>query len=37
MIKLGRISTRTKGPVVIGFAEDIARTIPGNKYPLHQS
>lgn len=34
MIKLGRVSSRTKGPVVIGFAEDILRLIPGSNYPL---
>lgn len=34
MIKLGRVSIRTKGPVVIGFAEDVNRQFPGRNFPV---
>lgn len=33
MIKLGKVSSHTKGPIVIGMAEDINRKFPGSNYP----
>lgn len=34
MIKLGKVSSRTKGPIVIGMAEDVGRKFPGFYYPV---
>lgn len=32
MIKLGRVSSRTKGPILIGFSEDPDCLTPGGFY-----
>lgn len=34
MIKLGRVTKKTKGPVLIGWAETVDRLTPGNKFPV---
>lgn len=34
MIKLGRVTKKTKGPILAGFAETVDRLTPGNKYPI---
>lgn len=33
MIKLGRVSRQTQGPLLVGFVEDPACKVPGAYYP----
>lgn len=33
MIKLGKVSAKTRGPVIIGFGEDVTCLVPGAMYP----
>lgn len=34
MMKLGKVSSRTKGVPIVGFADDVARLVPGAVYPI---
>ena len=33
MIKLGQVSTKTKGVVIFGFIEDLVTCAPGSYFP----
>ena len=37
MIKLGRVSTETRGPVIAGCVEDLIELNDGSRYPKPQA
>lgn len=33
MIKLGKVSSQTKGPIILPLFEDVERKVAGSNYP----